>query len=253
MLQQIAVISDIHGNLPALEAVLADIRQRGITRIICLGDTIGKGPNPDLAVDRVREVCEAVVMGNWEAVTLWPFADMNPHFVATLDWNRGKLGKERLEYLSTRPYCVDILLSGKLVRLYHSSAKGVHHRVHPTKPMEELLAMFENNDNTGYPTNNRQPDVVGYADIHAAYMMHPEGRTLFNVGSLGNPLDIPISSYVIIEGVEGEEQGSFSINFVRVPYDIEAAIKLAENEPGMPALPEYISELRTAKYARKKA
>lgn len=253
MFHKIAVISDVHGNLPALDAVLADIRQRGISRIICLGDTIGKGPNPDIAVDRVRGTCETVIMGNWEAVTLEPFADIAPHFMSVLEWNRHKLGVERLSYLAERPYCVDLELSGKLVRLYHSSAKGVHHRVHPTKPIEELLAMFDNNGNTGHPACGRQPDVVGYADIHGAYMMHPEGKTLFNVGSVGNPLDITQSSYAILEGFEGEASGSFSINFVRVPYDIEEAIRLAEQEPGMPGLPEYISELRTAKYARRKS
>ena len=97
MLERIAVIADVHGNIPALEAVLKDIEQRGIKRIICLGDTIGKGPNPDIAVDKVRQNCEALIMGNWEAGILWPLDGIGPEFAQIIEWNRRKLGTERLD------------------------------------------------------------------------------------------------------------------------------------------------------------
>lgn len=64
-MDQIALISDIHGNLPALELVLADIRARGIEQIYCLGDLVGKGPNPSEVVDICQEVCTGIVQGNW--------------------------------------------------------------------------------------------------------------------------------------------------------------------------------------------
>lgn len=253
MLERIAVIADVHGNIPALEAVLKDIAQRGVKRIICLGDTIGKGPNPDIAVDKVRQECEVVIQGNWEAGIIWPLEGISPEFAQIIQWNLNKLGTARLDYLAQTPYCIDLLLSGKLVRLFHSSAKGIHHRVHPVNPLEERLAMFENTVHTGKSFTDRAPDVVGYADIHGAYIQHFEGKTLFNTGSVGNPLDITQSSYVIIEGTaDTADLSSLAISFVRVPYDIESAILLAENEPDMPGLAEYISELRTAKYARKK-
>lgn len=253
MLERIAVIADVHGNIPALEAVLKDIEQRGIKRIICLGDTIGKGPNPDIAVDKVRQNCEALIMGNWEAGILWPLDGIGPEFAQIIEWNRRKLGTERLDYLAQTPFCIDLVLSGKLVRLFHSSAKGIHNRVHPVNPLEERLAMFENTAHTGRAPTDRTPDVVGYADIHGAYIQHFEGKTLFNTGSVGNPLEITQSSYIVLEGAaDPTKLSSLAISFVRVPYDVEAAIVLAENEPGMPGLAEYITELRTAKYARKK-
>jgi len=65
-MDKIAVISDVHGNIPALEAVLADIRERGIDLIYNLGDLIGKGARSDLVVDRCREVCQVIVRGNWD-------------------------------------------------------------------------------------------------------------------------------------------------------------------------------------------
>ena len=238
MVERIAVMADIHGNMPALEAVLNDIDQRGIKRIICLGDTIGKGPNPDLAVDKVRQSCESVCMGNWEAGIIWPLDGIGPEFAQIIEWNRSKLGSQRLKYLSQAPYCVDLLLSGKLVRLFHSSAKGIHHRVHPVNPIEERLAMFENTAHTGKTPTDKTPDVVGYADIHSAYIQNFEGKTLFNTGSVGNPLDIPHSSYVILEGTtDTEALSAVSISFVRVPYDIEQSISIEKMSQACPVSP----------------
>lgn len=62
-MDRIAVISDIHGNWPACEAVLEDIASRGISRVFCLGDLIGKGPSPSEVLDAVRQRCEVVVRG----------------------------------------------------------------------------------------------------------------------------------------------------------------------------------------------
>ena len=64
-MDEIAFISDIHGNIPALEAVLSDIKNRNITRIICLGDIDGKGPASDIAVDMIKENCEVAVLTNY--------------------------------------------------------------------------------------------------------------------------------------------------------------------------------------------
>ena len=65
-MERIALISDIHGNLPAFEATLNDIERRGITRIVCLGDLAGKGPHGDVVVDVCRARCEGVIRGNWD-------------------------------------------------------------------------------------------------------------------------------------------------------------------------------------------
>lgn len=65
-MDRIALISDIHGNMPALEATLADIQRRDIERIFCLGDLVGKGPHSAQVVDSCRQVCEATVKGNWD-------------------------------------------------------------------------------------------------------------------------------------------------------------------------------------------
>jgi predicted phosphodiesterase len=64
--ERLAILSDVHGNLSALDAVLADARSRGVTRFLNLGDMIGKGPRGQAVVDRCREMCAVTVRGNWE-------------------------------------------------------------------------------------------------------------------------------------------------------------------------------------------
>ena len=65
-MDRIAVISDIHGNLPALKAIFKDIEENNIERIICIGDLVGKGPNCTDVIDLCKERCEVVVTGNWD-------------------------------------------------------------------------------------------------------------------------------------------------------------------------------------------
>lgn len=246
---RIAVISDIHGNIPALQAVLHDIRARGIKRIVCLGDLIGKGPKSDEAVDLLRDCCEAVVKGNWDDLMNKEIRNpVNPQFLDTLAWHRQLLGPERLAYLASLPFCHDFWLSGRYVRLLHASAKSVYHRVYPGHPLEERLAMFENTEMTGGAAGGHAPDVVGYGDIHTTYVQQLAAKTLFNAGSVGNPLDCPQASYAVLEGEYGSQTpGPFSVQLMRVPYDIEAAVRQAEKS-GMPELAPYVRELRTARY-----
>ena len=92
------------------------------------------------------------------------------------------------------------------------------------------------------------PDVVGYGDLHRAYVMHFHQQMLFNVGSVGNPLDMTQASYAIVEGTyDSQRADTFAVHLIRVPYDIERAIQQAAEEH-MPELEPYAQELRTAQY-----
>jgi len=239
-MDRIALISDIHGNVPALEAVLLDIERRGIARVVCLGDLVGKGPHPDRVVDVCRTACETIVRGNWDDALATTDTD-NP----TLVWQQQRLGPARLAFLRGLPNTVDLVMSGKRVRLFHASQKSVHYRVRETDPAATLLAMFDDTEFTGHAG---LPDVVGYGDIHRGYLLNFPLKTLFNVGSVGNPHDTPQATYAVLEGVLGSEAAApFAIDLVRVPYDIEGAIRQAEAE-AMPGREAYAEELRTARY-----
>jgi predicted phosphodiesterase len=239
-MERIALISDIHGNMPALDAVLADIEHRGISRIFCLGDLVGKGPHGDLAVDICRARCERVIKGNWD-----DGMGQSPNANPVVPWHQARLGPERLAYLNALPAAIDFIMSGRRVRLVHASPQGVYHRVRQTDPPDALDAMFASTPFTGF---GFAPDVVGYGDIHSAYLRTYRHKMLFNVGSVGNPLDLTLACYAILEGAPGGDASTpLSITFIRLPYDIERAIREAAAE-GMPDLAPYADELRTARY-----
>ncbi|MDF2962911.1 MAG: serine/threonine protein phosphatase, partial [Paenibacillus sp.] len=241
---KIAVISDIHGNFTALEAVCKDISRRRIKRVICLGDLVGKGPQPVQSVERVRELCEVTLQGNWD------HSINQPHNKESVLWQQSQLSTEHLEYLNQLPFSYDLHLSGKWIRLFHASSKSLYHRVTRKASKKEKLSLFEHTEMTGFPdldatasedadvenatTPARTPDVVGYGDIHVPFVQtvknkHKQGLILFNTGSVGAPYDgIPQASYSILEGNPGHGDESFGIQLVRVPYDVEKAVAIAE-------------------------
>ena len=250
-MDQIAVISDIHSNLPALEAVLADIKKRGIDAIYCLGDLTGKGPDSIEVIDICREVCANVVMGNWDddivSLNLDTLIDKGWDRPGHMAWQRRLLGTERLAYLGGLPNTIELLVSGKRVRLFHASQQSVHQRVLFGDESFKLRGMFENTPFTTF--NQPEPDIVGYGDIHHAFMLPVEDKTLFNVGSVGNPMDyIPLAGYAILKGkYDSTTPAPISIEIVRLPYDIDASLERAK-AVDMPALAEYAFELRTANH-----
>lgn len=235
--ERIAVISDVHGNLTALEAVLADIAARGITRIFNLGDLVGKGPRSADVVDRCRQVCEVIVQGNWDADVA-----AGEKTKAPTQWHHSQLGIERNRYLASLPGSVDCVLGGRPARFYHASQISPFNRVYETAARDVHRQMFANTDFTGH---GPPPVLVGYGDIHTPYMVSFEGRTLFNAGSVGNALDVPLACYCVLE-VDPNPQG-WTLSFVRVPYHIEAELQIAK-QSGMPHYDYYASELRTAVY-----
>jgi hypothetical protein len=117
--------------------------------------------------------------------------------------------------------------------------------VHFHHTPEEFAGMFATTDLTG---PGPEPTMVGYGDIHDVYVETDRGRTLFNVGSVGNPLDEPTPSYAILEGIVGSpDAGPFGLQLVRVPYDVEAELAVAR-DLGMPQYEVWETELRTAVY-----
>lgn len=241
-MERIAIISDIHGNMPALEAVIKDINNRNIKRIFCLGDLAGKGPSSAEAVDKIKVYCEVVIKGNWDYYLTEQESNEG------LMWHQKRLGIERLRYLKELALYKEFYISGKLLRLCHASPNDLFHRVYLSTEQGKRLKLF-----APTPTLKAEADVVGYGDIHSAHIDNFEGKTIFNVGSVGNPLDITQASYGIIEGELDDKVGrSLTISLVRVPYDIELAIEHA-NSTDMPEKQEYIKELRTGVYRGRKA
>ncbi|WP_028546940.1 metallophosphoesterase family protein [Paenibacillus taiwanensis] len=242
-MQTVAILSDIHGNLQALEAVMSDIKRQGVDRIFCLGDLVGKGPNAVEVTDILLQECDVIVRGNWDELIARIEDDMQ------FRWHADQLGKERVKRLSSLPFSYDCIISGRHIRMVHASPQSVYHRVQPWDPIEKRLGMFDFTPSLYEPLHPCQsPDIVIYGDIHQAYLQHLQGKTLLNCGSVGNPLDMTQASYVILEGEYGNvDQAPFSIQFRRVPYDIEQAVWAAE-QTDIPGVKPYVRELRTGVY-----
>jgi protein phosphatase len=235
-MKRLAIISDIHGNIPALEAVIADIQNRNVSQIFCLGDLAGKGPDGAEAVDLIQQHCDVVVKGNWD----WFLTEKSTE---VLEWHQKQLGQDRLDYMRDLPIYHEFYMSGKLIRLCHASPHDLFHRTHIGTEMDERLSLFEPVAGTELSS-----DVIGYGDIHGAHVDHFDSKTIFNTGSVGNPLEIPQASYIILEGdLESRAATPFLISIVRVPYDIELAVQHAKDSD-MPEKELYIDELRTAVY-----
>jgi putative phosphoesterase len=234
-MEQIAIISDIHGNMTAFDAVLADIDARGIDRIFNLGDLFGKGPSGSAAIATTRERCEATVRGNWDALVAAEIPDPSP----ALRWWLNEMSDDDHRWIASLPYAFDLTFGGVPVRLFHASSDSEFHRVHRRHTDEDFRSMFVNTAATG---DGPIPDVVIYGDIHSAYIEQSAGKTLINAGSVGNPLDQPNATYVVLTASD-----SIETEIVRVPYDIEGEVAIAA-DLGMPELEAYAIELRTSLY-----
>lgn len=215
--------------------MLADIEARGITGILNLGDVVGKGPRGSEAVKLARETCEVTVRGNWDAFiardAVQPFENGQ--------WTRDELSPEDLAWLGALPSTFELVISGRRIRLFHASQTSEFARVRFRHTQDEFRGMFTNTKFTGDfraggAEDGATPDVVGYGDIHGAYLRVGDSLTLFNPGAVGNHLAAPSAPYAILEGVtDSLVPASFSVNFVRMPYDIDAEISVAR-ELGMP-------------------
>jgi len=244
-LQRLAVVSDVHGNLTAYQAVLADIAARGITRILNLGDVVGKGPRGAACTALTRELCEATVRGNWEVF----IAGEGPLHSRAQAWWRAELPAEDRRWLVDLPGSLDLHLSGRRVRVLHASPIDEFTRVHREHSEQEYAMMFEPTTFTGGSTGGEErADVVVYGDIHDPYLRSGREGMLVNTGSVGNQLDDPTPSYVILEGdPDAGTDAPFGVQFVRVSYDVEAEIA-ATRALDMPEAGAFEIELRTGIY-----
>ncbi len=226
-----AIISDIHSNLEALQAVLADIQRHNVTEMYCLGDIVGYGPNPRECVDLVMK-CQMVLLGNHDQGAMFDPEGFNASAERAIFWTRDQLEapgenlkfkQGRWEFLAQRPR--NFRENGML--FVHGSARNpLNEYVFPEdiynqRKMERIFALVDKycfQGHTHVPgifTENFQfhsPEDIDYAfklDGH---------KTLCNVGAVGQPRDGDWRAcYVVLDGD--------TIRYRRVEYDVETTIK----------------------------
>lgn len=243
VVDRVAVLSDVHGNLTAFEAVLADVRRRGIGTVVNLGDTVGKGPRGSACIALARERCTVSVQGNWDE---WlggePLRlrgeDSAMH--AAVRWWHDELTPDDRAWLRGLPFSAALEVGGSGVRFVHASVAGVWTRVWEEHSAEDAARFFGPSDHIAA---GPAPVVVCYGDLHGAYVERTPDGLLVNVGSVGNPLDEPRASYVVLEA--GER--GIEAHFERVAYDVAAEVAVAAGL-AMPELDPWVRELREAHY-----
>ena len=232
---EIALVADLHGNWPATEAVHRDIQSRGIQKIWCLGDVVGKGPSSDRTFDWARENCEFILRGNWdEGVGKMQFPRDQFYY--------DQLGEERLRILEELPLERVCWVSGRKMRLFHG--RPIMPEPYFVQEAYETLAPYF------------EPDyrIVGYADVHRqGVRLIGFGNMLFNTGSVGNAFGVAQAQYAILRGeIDCREERPLDITMVNVPYDKEQAIRDTREagKRGLVNADLFEKELRTGVYAR---
>jgi diadenosine tetraphosphatase ApaH/serine/threonine PP2A family protein phosphatase len=250
-----AIISDIHSNLEALQAVLSDIEQRGIREIVCLGDVIGYGPNPRECLDLVQARCRLCLMGNHDHAVLYEPCNFNTAAERAAYWTREVLESEpdpvlrnrRWEFLGRLPVRVKV---GDVLYVHASPRRPINEYIFPedvfTNP-QKVVANFERLDaHLCFLGHTHQPGVFlddPYFDPPHELPDSPfyevrEERAIINVGSVGQPRDKdPRASYVIIHERDGAADGDGSlvdsalgcsvaqVEFVRLEYDVDSTVR----------------------------
>lgn len=222
---RIAVISDIHSNAPALRAVLAEIDEREIETIYCLGDVVGYGADAAECVDLVRERCTGTVIGNHdEAVALEKGIKVIPKDArAAAQHNRDNLNDDQIDWLRGLP----LRLEANGLTFVHSSPQDPDAwlRLDSFLRVKEQFNHFDGD--VCFVGHTHIPGIVsdrlGVLNVRAGH------RFMINCGSVGQPRDEdPRASFAVFD------TEAFSCEIVRVAYDVEAAAG-SIREAGLPA------------------
>jgi putative phosphoesterase len=200
-----ALISDIHSNLLALQAVLEDIDGQGADLMVCAGDLIGYGPYPNEVVREIKKRGAICISGNHErALVEMDPEGMNPLAAAAIWWTAKHIGAEELEFLrGLRPHS-SLNLSGIPTGLFHGSPWNDDDYIYEEDANAQLLEMG-------------RCELLISGHTHVPYkVVIPEGA-LVNPGSVGQPRDgDPRASYIMYD----ERAGTFDIR--RIEYDARA-------------------------------
>ena len=230
-----AIISDIHGNIEALQAVLADIQQRGIDEIYCLGDVIGYGPNPRECIDLVMDT-HMCLLGNHDQGALFDPEGFNAGAERAIFWTRKMLetgdpkgNEKRWDFLGELPR---IHREPNFLFVHGSARNPLNEYVFPEdiynqRKMERIFALVEKycfQGHTHIPgvfTENL--NFLAPEEVDFAYQLGGQ-KVLVNVGSVGQPRNGDSrSSYVILD--DSADDSSVVVRFCRVEYDYEKTIE----------------------------
>jgi diadenosine tetraphosphatase ApaH/serine/threonine PP2A family protein phosphatase len=232
------VISDIHSNRQALEAVLEAVDETGVEEIWCLGDLVGYGAEPDACTALVRERSTVCLVGNHDLAVLGALdiSTFSEAASAAVEWTRATVSEETLEFLAS----LDPVGSQRGVGLYHAS---------PRDPIWEYVLSADQAE-AGFEAHEERVGLIGHSHVALFFVRAPgsrgypqgaqasdgaelevgEGNWLLNPGSVGQPRDgDPRAAWLELD------TAAWTARYHRVEYDIEgaAAAIVAAGLPGL--------------------
>jgi diadenosine tetraphosphatase ApaH/serine/threonine PP2A family protein phosphatase len=234
-----AVISDIHGNIEALQAVMDDIGHRKADRIVCLGDIVGYYPDPEHCAEVVRKRASVSIAGNhdYAAIGRIDTAGFTYYAFAAMEWTKAAISGETREYLASLP------LTAEKDGLFFAHSSPSNPEAWPYLFPDGEEAVFDAFSATPFPLNfighTHWPSIM--IQSGERIILHPEHSIritpgtsyLINAGSVGQPRDFdPRSSYVLYDTT------SATVSIIRVAYDFSATQrKIRDNR-----LPVFLAE-----------
>ncbi|HLU82917.1 MAG TPA: metallophosphoesterase family protein [Trueperaceae bacterium] len=233
----IALLADVHGNLPALEAVLGDLTRFDVTDVVSLGDMANFGPAPRESLRRLRSLEPVTtILGNTDHYLLHPRAladvtaanDDTPRFLAVEAWCADRLLDEDREFIGSFQPTARLVVDEVEVLAYHGSPLSFDDQVRSATPNDTLDRWFDGHGAA----------VLAGAHTHEQFARRYHDAILLNPGSVGMPFRTPkggtiespsVAEYALLSVVNGQP----NINLRRVRYDL-ADLEALGGSSGMP-------------------
>lgn len=223
---RIAVLSDIHSNLEALEAVLEHIRSQRIRTIWVAGDTVGYGASPNEVLNLLRKGKAVLIVGDHDkyVINLEELSWFNEYAKQALVYTSGALTDENRSFLKTLKETYEDTVDGRKIFMVHGSPKDhLKEYVYATIPNADFLAML----------NKAKADILIMGHTHQPFIKRISGRLIVNPGSVGQPRDYsPGAKYCIIDPMYMQAA------IQSVKYDISSASRKIVSA----GLPRYLAE-----------
>jgi predicted phosphodiesterase len=228
---RVGLIADIHGNLLALDAVLAELAAEGVDEIVCLGD-VAVGPQTAEALERIAEIPCRTVLGNWDKYVVdgfpSPRSELERKFIEMGEWWSEQLGSEHRDVIRGFEQVVEVALTPATKLLaFHGSPRSLEDGILSTTPDDEVERML-----VGF----HAPLMVAGHTHFAMARQHGSGL-LVNPGSVGLPFSrlapvmrmLPCTQYAVVSA----EDDRFSVELRRSSFDAAALVRLIR-ETGVP-------------------
>lgn len=234
---RIAIFSDVHGNLPALEAVLGDIQAQPFDATYCLGDLVGYGPFPNEVIERISSDRIPTIMGNYDEGVgfdrddcgcAYREADEKRRGDQSLAWTRAQVTAENKAFLRTLVHEIRFEADGRRALLVHGSPRKINEYLFEDRPLSSFQRLAASSS----------ADIIVYGHTHRPYTKLVDEVLFLNAGSVGKPKDGDTRAcYAILD------TRTRSVEFVRVEYDI-ARVTRAIRASELPG--EFATDLETA-------